>query len=230
MRFASLAACMVAKSFRVLLASSLACTAPRAVEDRTAGGEHGSFAFVSGADTTLVDSYSRTVNVLTGVVQPRVSGARFGWARYRVEFSARYDTTRVVMVLGKAGTSPESLTADTFRTVITMDSIIEQWPNRAATRVVGEHGTIPFFPPSIAMFEEVLRRAHTQRSQAGEMRIPVYQLLSGGATDHVAVSSLAPDSAVVRSQGSRPARYEVDRPGRILSGVAEGNLRTVRLR
>ncbi|MFL5469567.1 MAG: hypothetical protein ACJ8AE_07240, partial [Gemmatimonadaceae bacterium] len=70
--------------------------------------DSGSFAFVVRGDTTLVDEFVRTSNSLEGVVRTRTRNAKFGWARYRVEFPRSGEATRSQLSLGRVGTSPDS--------------------------------------------------------------------------------------------------------------------------
>ncbi|MFL5598775.1 MAG: hypothetical protein ACJ78I_00075 [Gemmatimonadaceae bacterium] len=188
--------------------------------------DSGSFAFVVRGDTTLVDEFVRTSNSLEGVVRTRTRNAKFGWARYRVEFPRSGEATRSQLSLGRVGTSPDS--AASYTTTFGPDSIIEEWPNRAPTRVPYVRGTVPLFGPSVAMLQEVIRRGMRIAPALRETGVPVYFLLSRGRIDRLHVQWIARDTVTVASGESRAVRYAVD--GWKIVGGQSGEYVTVRRR
>ncbi len=193
--------------------SGAAATAPAAADSV----ERGALGFVHEGDTTVIDEYTRTATVLEGVVRPQVAGAKFGWARYRVEFGASGDAERAVLELGRRGTSPESSPPGGTWTVTIRDGQVEEvGPNGERRRVRADAPVIPLFSPSMAMFLEVPRRAHRGRSAGGRMRLLVYPLASNGVFWPVIAEWPAPDTVAVRYEGRAPRFYAVDPRGRVL--------------
>jgi hypothetical protein len=187
--------------------------------------DSGTFALVVRGDTTVVDEFARTTNLLTGVVRLRGRGAKFGWARYRVEFSQSGEVTRTELSLGRVGTSPGSPPISTH--VITFGpSIVEEWPNRSPTRAPNVRGVIPLFGPSIAMLQEVIRRARRISPSQLEIGVPVYQVLLNAKIEHVPVHWITRDTVII-ARGDHPkARYVVSN-WKILSGQS-GDFITIR--
>ncbi len=221
----------------LLLASAIpavaACTSPRsASEDRAdATSHHGTLALIVRGDTTVRDEYVRSDTVLQGTVRPLVRGAKFGWARYHVHFARTGEVRRVVLALGRVGTSPDSAPVSSHSTTFGPDSIIEEWPNKPPTSVAYQHGAVPVFGPSIAMFQEVIRRTRALTGGKGTADVPLYSLLNRSAVERIRVTWVAPDTAEVRWGDSPGVRYNVDAAGNILrGGGASGEFITVRLR
>jgi len=188
--------------------------------------DSGAFALVVRGDTTLVDEFVRRGNLLEGVVRPRVSGAKFGWARYRVEFSPSGEVTRSQLSLGRVGTSPDFAPVSTHEITFGPDSIAEEWPNRAPTRVPYVRGTVPLFAPSIAMLQEVVRRAVRISPARRELGVPVYRVLANAKLERVRVRWIARDTVTIAWGDSPEARYAVS-GWKIVSG-RNGGFFTVR--
>jgi hypothetical protein len=188
--------------------------------------DSGSFALVVRGDTTVVDEFVRRADLLEGVVRTRRRGAKFGWARYRVEFSRSGEVTRSQLSLGRVGTSPDSPPASTQTITFGPDFIIEEWPGRLPTRVPYVSGVIPLFGPSVAMLQEVVRRARRMSPSKLEIGVPVYQIQVNAKMEYVPVRWIGRDT-VVLARGDPPgARYVVNN-WKILSGM-NGDLITIR--
>ena len=188
--------------------------------------DSGTFALVVRGDTTVVDEFVRRVNLLEGVVRTRRRGAKFGWARYRVEFSRSGEVTRSQLSLGRVGTSPDSPPVSTHAITFGPDSIAEEWPNHPPTRAPYVRGVIPLFGPSIAMLQEVVRRSVRTSPSQREIGIPVYQVLVNAKVDRVPIRWIGRDTVVI-AQGDPPgARYVVS-GWKILSGQ-NGDFITIR--
>jgi hypothetical protein len=208
----------------LLLASAVAtaATCARSQPEPREGADnplhHGALAFIARGDTTLRDDYVRADTVLRGTVRPLVRGAKFGWARYEVYFARTGEARRVVLSVGRVGTSPDSAPVSTNSTTLGPDFITEEWPNKPPTSVPYERGTVPVFAPSIAMLQELIRRARVLTDGKGTVEIPVYLLLTRSAVELVRVTWVAPNTAEVRWGGPLGVRYDVDDAGRILRG------------
>ena len=210
----------------VLLASAVlaatGCSSPRSPSVERAGAtpQRGTLALIVRGDT-----------VLHGTVRPLVRGAKFGWAAYRVHFARSGEAKRVVLLLGRAGTSLDSAPVSSHSTTLGPDVITEEWPNKPPTTVAYQRGAVPTFGPSIAMFQEVIRRARALTGAQGTVDIPMYSLLNRSAVELIRVTWVAPNTADVRWAGSPAVRYNVDAAGNILRAEgATGEFITVRLR
>lgn len=206
-----------------------AAAAPR-VHDLPSDAEQvidsGAFALVVRGDTTVIDEFVRRANLLEGVVRTRRRGAKFGWARYRLEFSRSGEVTRSQLSLGRVGTSPASAPVSTHAITFGPDSIVEEWPNRPATRAGYVRGVTPVFGPSIAMLQEVVRRAVRTSPSQREIGIPVYPVLVNAKVDRVPIRWIGRDTVII-SRGDPPgARYVVS-GWKILSGK-NGDFITIR--
>jgi hypothetical protein len=187
--------------------------------------DSGSFAYVVRGDTTVVDEFVRRPNLLEGVVRTRRPGAKFGWARYRVEFSRSGEVTRSQLSLGRVGTSTDSPPVSTH--AITFGpSIMEEWPNRSPTRAPNVRGVIPLFGPSIAMLQEVVRRARRMSPSQLEIGVPVYQVLANAKIEHVPVRWITRDTVIIARGDPPGTRYAVSN-WKILSGK-NGDFITIR--
>jgi hypothetical protein len=187
--------------------------------------DSGAFALVVRGDTTVVDEFVRRADLLEGVVRTRQPRAKFGWARYRVEFSRSGEVTRSQLSFGRVGTSPDSPPASTH--AITFGPfIVEEWPNRAPTRAPHVRGVIPLFSPSIAMLQEVVRRARRMSPSQLEIGVPVYQVLVNAKIEHVPVRWITRDTVIIARGDNPEARYVVSN-WKILSGQS-GDFITIR--
>jgi len=215
------------------VATAAACSSPRSASQE--GSEffpyRGTFAFVARGDTTLRDDYVRDDTLLQGTVRPLVRGAKFGWARYQVHFDRTGEARRAVLSLGRVGTSADSTPVGVHTTALGPEIITEEWPNTPPTSVAYQRGAVPVFAPSVAMFQEVIRRARALTGAKGTAEVPVYSLLNRSALELVRVTWVAPDTVEVRWGDTPAVRYAVDATGNILRGeVAAGEFTTVRLR
>ena len=188
--------------------------------------DSGAFALVVRGDTTVVDEFVRRANSLEGLVRTRRTGAKFGWARYRVEFSMSGEVTRSQLSLGRIGTSPDSPPVGTHAITFGPDSIVEEWPNRAPTRAPYVRGVIPLFGPSIAMLQEVVRRARRTSPSQREIGIPVYQVLVNAKVDRVPIRWIGRDTVIIARGDPPETRYVVN--GWKILGGQNGDFITIR--
>ena len=217
-----------------LAALAAGCRAPGPPPARTARpapAEQGAFARVVGGDTTVVEEFSRAPGVLEGLVRPQVRGAKFGWARYRVEFGPAGEPERADLWLGRVGTSPDSAAAGVWSVTIQDSSLQETRPDRPPIRRRVPVGTIPVFGPSMAMNHEAIRLAVLRSGRSGSAEIPVYPMATDGGLVMVTVSWPSPDTAIVAYPGAPGARFAVDEQGRVSGSRSPGGEHvTVRLR
>jgi hypothetical protein len=210
------------------LSAALGCAAPQPQPDV----ERGVLGYVHDGDTTVIEEYTRTATTLHGVVRPQIPGAKFGWARYRVEFSPSGDATRAELAVGPYGTGPESEPRRVWTTTIGNGEIIEVSTAGTIERVRAAGAVVPLFPPSMAMFNEAIRRTHRLSATRGRADVLIYSLASDGELHSATVQWLARDTAAVSYHGGPPLHYAVDAGGRVLSVTdpRDGRHISVRLR
>jgi len=214
------------------LAATAACGTPRRPppERGEVVAERGTLGFVHEGDTTVIDEYTRTATALEGIVRPQVAGAKFGWARYRVEFGPSGEATRAVLELGRRGTRVEtSAPGGTWTATVRDSEVVEVDMWGKARRVPVDAPTIPLFPPSIAMSDEVVRWAHRQRTAGGRKRLLIFPMASNASIWTVHAEWPAPDTVAIIYEGQRPLFYAVDPRGRVI-GMRDGRNVVVRLR
>ena len=193
--------------------------------------ERGVLGLVAGNDTTVIEEYTRTHSTLQGIVRPQIRGAKFGWARYRVEFSPPGRAERATLAMGRR--NDEATVVGTWTVTIVGRQVTEVESRGGSSRVTAADGpVVPMFPPSMAMFNEVIRLAH-QSGARGRTEVHVYPMASSGEVRTATVEWLAPDTAAVSYYGGPATHYAVDRRGRVLDvwdprGI-EGRHRVVRL-
>jgi hypothetical protein len=197
----------------------------------TAEPERGVLGFVyEGRDTTVIEEYTRTATALEGIVRPQGTGAKFGWARYRVEFSPARDAERAVLELGRRG--DESKPVRTWTAMIGGGEVIETSSDGRTRRVPISGSVVPLFPPSMAMFQEAIRRTHPLSSTRARADVQIFPLASNAEPHTVTVQWIARDTAAVSYHGGPRTHYAVDLSGRVLSVIdpRDGRNRLVRLR
>jgi hypothetical protein len=229
-----------------LSAAAIGCVTPHA-RPSTEGtataadsSERGTLGFVFQGDTTVIEEYTRTRTTLSGIVRPRVRGAKFGWARYRVELAPSGDAERVVLEIGRRGNA--STPVRTWTATISGDEVVERADSGTTRRVSTGRPVVPVFGPSMAMYLEVIRRSHRPDGRRAPTEAVIYLLAGSGQHYRVRVEWPAPDTAAVSSEYSAPSPaggsqytppilYAVDARGRVLfSGHTDGRSHVVRLR
>ncbi len=209
----------------------LAAQAGAAPAPPSPGEDAGVLAFLVQGDTTVVEAYRRAGDLLEGDIRPRVPGG-FGRAAYR----ARMDGERVLRVElsawrpgAPAGSPPQRQWVADFAG----DTAVEE--TRSGGRVEVRRtpiapGTLPLFGPSMAMQEQIVRRAREIGGSRRSIEIPVYSLAVGGRTMAATVEWIGRDSAALR-YGGAAVRLRIDSRGRILGGVSADSVhRIVRVR
>jgi hypothetical protein len=163
----------------------------------------------------VIEEYTRTATTLEGIVRPRVAGAKFGWARYRVEFGPSGYTERAVLEMGRRG--DEATVQGAWTATIRAGEFVEVGPRGETRRVSVDAPVIPIFGPSMAMFHEAVRRAHREGTAGRRIRLLVYHLATNGLMNPVTAERLAPDTVAISYEGRAPRLYVVDPQGRVLS-------------
>jgi hypothetical protein len=191
--------------------------------------ERGVLGFVADGDTTVIEEYTRSSRTLEGIVRPQVPGAKFGWARYRVEFGPSGGAERAVLELGRRG--DESAAVRTWTATLRGGQVVEASTAGTTTRVPAAGLVVPVFAPSMAMFNEAIRQAHRLRSSRGRAEVLIYWMASSGEMHPVTIEWRARDTVAVSYAPGRVGFYTVDTRGRVMgTRDRDGQPIVVRLR
>lgn len=198
---------------RALLAAALAATAASCGAQSP---EQGVFVTTIGADTVLVERFSRTRDSLSGTIAARPPG---GGNVQQMQYAALLAPQGLVTGIGvgasAAGAPPQvmrvSFGIDSAGTFALMHAAADAAPVRIRTAA----GVIPVINISIALLEQVVRRA---RNIPGDtVTVPILTVDDAQTTGSV-VAFVAPDSAEVATRTER-LRLRIDAAGRILGAA-----------
>jgi fermentation-respiration switch protein FrsA (DUF1100 family) len=176
--------------------------------------EQAAFIMTMGADTVGVETFARTPQTITG----EIVGRQLGKLRYTASLTpdalvARWEMS--AWLPNAAHSAPPMQMADI---IFRGDSVIATLTASGATqtqRFRTEPGALPTYPTSIALLEQVVRRARVLGGDRVE--VPLFAL-AGGQTIHATVARLGPDSATI-AVGGTEVRLRVDDEGRVLGGT-----------
>jgi hypothetical protein len=101
---------------------------------------------------------------------------------------------------------------------------VEAGPVASDGGFVAARGTIPIINPSIATFEQIVRRARVLGG--GEREVPIYVTGQEGDPTTATVAFLGADSATVTVQGVT-MRFAVDADGHVLGGAVPSQSLTI---
>jgi hypothetical protein len=207
----------------VALLAALSCATPHARPAADTAGvgpaadvERGVLGFLYEGDTTVIEEYTRTARTLEGIVRPQLAGAKFGWARYRVEFGRSGDVERAVLAMGRRSDESKPVRTWTVTFHGREAEIVEDSRPASTRRLHAPEGAIPIFPPSMAMQLEVVRRALRERTSGDHVDVPIMHIPTPIEVHHLTVRWPAPDTAAVSYGDGPPAHYPVDARGRVL--------------
>lgn len=178
----------------------------------------GAFVVLRGRDTLATERFSRAGGRLSGVV--RTHGRRGHTARttaYAADLAPDGSITRLtVRRLGMpAGDTAVVLPGDSLL------HVSRRGVKRVARRDTATPGLIPYYLPSVALAEQVLRAA---RARGGDSaRVRVLALNGGGVRESVLVRWLPGDSALASVSGNQ-LRLALDPAGRSILGGWDPNL------
>jgi uncharacterized protein len=170
--------------------------------------DRGAFVVMHGADTIIVDRFSRTAETLRGSVsikgQPR--------AEYVVAMGSGDAVRSLLVTVVKADAAPGDPPLQKIMLSIDGDSATGTM-GATTTRVGTKPGAVPSFGNCWAIFEIFTRRA---RATGGTGDYP-YLAISGATTLPLTVRPIDADSLLMTVAGQE-MRYKVDAAGRILGG------------
>lgn len=187
------------------------------VSCRAQAPETGVFITTIGTDTVLVEQFSRTLDSLTGVIGVRAPGQGTGEVQhlvYTVSLAPQGMVTSVELSMRIGGVVAQAarvrLGSDTSGAYATFI----QGAGDDTTRVTTEPGAIPLINVSLALLEQVVRRA---RNIPGDsVAVPLLSLEGGETTrSHVRFGAAGRAELVTASERMQ---LQVDAAGRILGG------------
>lgn len=185
------------------------------------------FVLMRGADTLAVERYTRSAAAVEGEITDAQDGGR---VRYRADLAPDERIIRLTLRLFAKG-------AGTPRTEAAVrvqgDSLF--FEQRKGGSVTTDHsaapaGTLPYFTPSIALLEQVARRAHAVAG-GRSVRLPMLSISSNRDPEltRPTVTRTA-DSVFVVVDAANQFRGATDANGRIVSGENPGQrLRVARI-
>ena len=183
--------------------------------------ERAVFVVRRGADTVVVERFALTRDLLSGDIDVRRQGS--------IEYQASLDfptqtVTRILVGVVPANT-PKGTATQRATAVFRGDSVIVENVSGDSTRTsryATQAGAVPYLNPSMAMAEQIVRRARVvggpQGRPANPVPLPVFVAGSGGQTVVATVTFAGADS-VQLILGGTTLRFAVDRNGRIVGGV-----------
>jgi len=193
---------------------------PDAALRGTAAGESGGFLLLSERDTVVTERYSRSPGHLKGRLI-HGDGTRID---YDATLAPDESIVRLELSLWRRGSPLDSRPAQHSVTELRgpgRDSLSrtdqEKGPERKYAAIV-PLGAQPYLIPSVALAQQVLRRARRQRGEVGDTTsIPIVVLNGAAMPQRVRVRWLPGDSADV-SIGGNHVRVGFDADGRVRDG------------
>ena len=167
------------------------------------------FTLLMGRDTIAVERFTRTSAKLEGELSLRAAGLRIG---YVIEYAADGAPSHAVTwaFRGNEGGDPMQKADLVFRG----DSVIAEVRPGGTQRFTSPRGSQPYANPSMAMIEQLVRRARSSGQDPATVNL---LLLSGGQTLPVTVTRLGADTVVVSLAGVE-MRLAADASGRVSGG------------
>jgi len=184
--------------------------------------ERAAFVLRRGADTVVVERFSRTRDLLSGDIDVRGQGS----IEYQASLDYPAQTVSRILVGMVPASTPKATATQRATAVFRGDSVIVEnvfgdstRTNRYATQV----GAVPYVNPSVAMAEQIVRRARVlgggpQAQPVGSVPLPVFVAGTGGQTVVATVTFAGADSVQLNLAGTA-LRFAIDRNLRIVGGA-----------
>jgi hypothetical protein len=184
----------------------------------------GGYAILRGADSVVVERFTRTAVRL----EVRMNAFQAGRLRYAETLSPNASTGRVDLAIfaptAAAGdTTPTGRASAAFRA----DSVELIGIDNKKVTAAAPNGAVAYVNPSAASFEQIVRRA--KAIGGATVQVPVYVLAGGGQTVNVTVTFGEAGAATV-VMGPVQVDLKMDAQGAIASGtIPSQGLTIVRL-
>lgn len=188
---------------------------PEASPEALPGPERAGFVLRRGADTVSTERTSRTRDLLTGDLDVRGQGG----VEYQLSLEPTQLPTRLVAGVIPANASDKAAATQRSTVEFRGDTAIlstVQGDSTRTVRVATRAGAIPYINPSMALVEQMLRRARVVGG--AQVELPVFLAGSGGQTVSASITFVGSDSARV-ALGDTEMRLATDRAGRVLGGT-----------
>jgi uncharacterized protein len=188
------------------------CAALEMLASVVAHAQTAQFVLRSGADTLSIERFTRSRDRLEGTLLLKPTGSRVA---YKLVLAPDATVSLATMDMGRAsdaqGAAPEHHAELSFQG----DSVVVSTTPGGVLRIATERGAIPYVNPSMAMIEQVVRRARTKGGDS--VRVDLFAI-AGGRTIETRVNRLGADSVVV-GVGGIEMRLAVNAAGDILGGT-----------
>jgi hypothetical protein len=183
--------------------------------------ERAAFVLRRGADTVVVERFSRTRDLLSGDIDVRGQGS----IEYQASLDYPAQTVSRILVGIVPASAPKSAATQRATAVFRADSVIVENVSGDSTRTsryATQVGAVPYVNPSVAMAEQIVRRARVlggpQARPAGPVPLPVFVAGTGGQTVVATVTFAGEDSVQLNLAGTA-LRFAIDRSLRIVGGA-----------
>jgi alpha-beta hydrolase superfamily lysophospholipase len=171
--------------------------------------DRASFLLVSGADTVIIERFTRGATAFSGEFADRARGGRM---TYAAELTADGLISRLTTQFFR---SDADTVGESASFVIGGDSMIARLGNAAPAHLPSAVGALPLVNPSVAFLEQLLIRARA--ADGPSVTIPIF-IIGAPQPMSATVSWVGADSAVLQYAGAT-MRLAVSREGRILGGA-----------
>jgi len=188
---------------------------PEAAPEALPGPERTAFVVRRGADTVAVERASRTRELLSGDLDMRGQGG----VEYQLSLEPTQLPTRLIAGAIPAGASDRTTTTRRSTAEFRGDTVVietVQGDSTRTVRVASRTGVLPYINPSMALVEQLLRRARVVGGTVVEL--PVFLADAGAQTVSATITFAGPDSARV-ALGDTEMRLSTDGAGRLLGGT-----------
>jgi hypothetical protein len=194
---------------------SIPVPVPAANPEPVTGPERVGYVVRRGSDTVVVERASWSRDLLSGDLS--VSGQ--GNVEYQVTIEPAQTVSRLVVgvvapAAGPAGAATQRSTATFSGDTVVVETI--RGDSTRVTRFATREGAIPYINPSMALAEQILRRARVVGGP--EVEVPVFLTSGSIQTVTATVSFVGSDSARI-ALGGAELRFATDATGRVLGGT-----------
>ena len=184
------------------------------------------FVLLRGSDTLAVERYARDGDTLRGEIRDVANGNR-------MMYTAAVGSDARVTWIQFALHGPGATSAAGVGTVrLQGDSIIadQQEEGKSETqRIAAPQGTSLYLNPSMALMEQVLRRARTVGGQRPQFPVFTISTQADARVDRPTVTWIGSDSAEIARSNDNRVRVAIGENGRILGGFNADQVQIRRL-
>ena len=207
-------------------AAAPSAASPAATGDSASGAMPDGFVLLRGGDTLAVERYARNGDTLRGEIRDVANGNRM---TYKASVASDARVTWLQFALhGPGSTSPTGLGT----VQVQGDSIVAEQEEEGETgtqRIAAPQGTSLYLNPSMALMEQVLRRARTVGGQRPQFPVFTISTQADARVDRPTVTWIGSDSAEIARSNDNRVRVAIGESGRILGGFNADQVQIRRL-